>query len=156
MKHLILVFFLLTCIPLSWSKTTPGLRSYAVDQAEADFIVGTWISENKDGRITVYKEKGKYFGKVSWIKKRNADNSAVLDFKNPDPVLKKQEVLGLVILKGFNYAGDDLWNGGTIYDPLSGNTYSSRIVKASSTVIKIRGFIGMPMFGRTTVWTRVN
>lgn len=154
MKQLFLILFFFTCIPLSQSE--PALIMKSSVQTEADFILGTWLSENKEGKILVYKEKDKYFGKVSWIKRKNADNSAILDFKNPDPVLKKQEVLGLVILKGFNFAGDDLWNGGTIYDPLSGNTYSSRIVKASSTVIKIRGFIGLPMFGRTTVWTRVN
>ena len=44
---------------------------------EADIILGTWLSEHADGKILIYKINGKYFGRLSWIKRRNADGSPV-------------------------------------------------------------------------------
>ena len=123
---------------------------------EADFILGTWLSEHADGKILITKANGKYFGILSWIKRRNADGSAILDVKNPDPAKKKDKIMGLEILKNFKYAGGKTWDGGFIYDPLSGNTYSCRISTENNAKIKIRGFIGIPLFGRSTFWTRSN
>jgi|GEM_PF-442262 len=123
---------------------------------EADIILGTWLSEHADGKILIYKNNGKYFGRLSWIKRRNVDGSPVLDVKNPEPAKQKEKVMGLEILKGFKYAGGKTWNGGFIYDPLSGKTYSCRISTDNSIKIKIRGFIGIPLFGRSTFWTRSN
>lgn len=125
-----------------------------INQADADLILGTWLSEHADGKVLITKSKGRYYGSLSWIKRRNADGSPVLDVKNPDPALQKENVAGLEILKGFLYSGDRTWEGGTIYDPLSGKTYSSKITTETADKIKIRGFIGITLFGRTTVWTR--
>jgi len=66
------------------------------------------------------------------------------------------------VLKGFSYdASDDKWDGGTIYDPENGKTYKCVIriadEKASNgmTKLNVRGYIGIPALGRTTVWVRV-
>ncbi len=124
------------------------------DQKESDLIVGNWLSENGDGKINIMKAKGKYYGHIYWIRRKNADGSPILDVKNPDAGKKQQKVAGLEILKNFTYVGDNLWNGGTIYDPLSGRTYSCRITSESASKIRIRGYIGISIFGRTTIWTR--
>ena len=34
----------------------------------SDAIVGEWISQEKDGKIIIFKQGEQYFGKISWGK----------------------------------------------------------------------------------------
>lgn len=73
-----------------------------------------------------------------------------LDDQNPDPELKARPILGLELLSEYRHDGKR-WEG-KIYDPESGNTYSSRMEVDGDGNLKMRGYIGMPMFGRTAVF----
>lgn len=122
--------------------------SFAQDKGDA--IVGEWLSSSKEGKILVYRQGNKYFGKVSWGK-----NGGRLDTKNPDEKLRSRAIIGSVILKDFVFDGDDEWEDGTIYDPNSGKTYSCKMSLNGANKLKIRGFIGISLLGRTEVWDRV-
>lgn len=122
-----------------------------------DKILGNWLSEEKDGRIEIYKTGDKYFGKLVWGRElMEADGKTPrkdrTDVKNSDPKLRSRPLLGLVLLTNFTY-DDGEWNGGKIYDPKSGKTYSCTM-KLKGEKLEIRGYVGISMFGRTTVWTR--
>lgn len=122
-----------------------------------DKILGNWLSEEKDGRIEIYKTGDKYFGKLVWGKDLvEADGKTPrkdrTDTKNGDPKLRSRPLLGLVLLTNFTY-DDGEWSGGKIYDPKSGKTYSCTM-KLKGDKLEIRGYVGVSMFGRTTVWTR--
>jgi uncharacterized protein (DUF2147 family) len=54
------------------------------------------------------------------------------------------------------YDGSGHWSGGTIYDPDSGRTYSCRFELLEQDRLKVRGFLGLSLLGRTQVWTRFN
>ncbi len=114
-----------------------------------DVILGEWLSQEKDGKISIYKQGDKYYGKISWGKTPGRK-----DAKNPDAKLKNRDLIGLVILQDFKYTGS-AWENGKIYDPNSGKTYDCILkVKDNNKVLDIRGYVGMPMFGRTATWTR--
>ena len=76
-----------------------------------------------------------------------------VDRENPDPQLRSRSLNGLVILWGFKYAGDGVWEDGRIYDPRDGKTYKCKMTLEGST-LKIRGFIGISLIGKTNVWTK--
>ena len=76
-----------------------------------------------------------------------------VDRENPDPARRADPILGLRIVKGFAFA-DGEWQGGTIYDPNNGKTYKCRMWFDGET-LKVRGFIGFSLLGRSTRWTRV-
>ncbi len=78
-----------------------------------------------------------------------------VDRENPDPALRSRPVIGLRIFEGFTYDGDGRWKNGTIYDPASGKTYSCKIRLQDDGSLKVRGFIGISLLGRTEIWTRV-
>ncbi len=61
--------------------------------------------------------------------------------------------MGLVNLEGFKF-DDGEWEDGTIYDPKSGKTYSATMELDGKNLLKIRGYVGISLFGRTTEWTR--
>ena len=116
--------------------------------ATKDAVLGEWLAESKDGKVLIYKQGEKYFGKISWG--RDGDKK---DLNNPDTKLKTQPIIGSVILKGFDFTGK-VWENGTIYDPNNGKTYSCTIKMKKPNELEIRGFIGISLLGRTTVWTR--
>ncbi len=116
----------------------------------ADIILGEWISEPKDGKITIFKQGERYYGKISWGK-----TPGKKDTKNPDVRLRNRELVGTVILKDFVFKGGS-WESGSIYDPHSGKTYDCILkVKDNNQKLDIRGFVGMAMFGRTSTWSRI-
>jgi uncharacterized protein (DUF2147 family) len=64
-------------------------------------------------------------------------------------------LLGMRMLAGFEFKGDNLWEDGTIYDPESGSTYQCKISLEDNNTMSIRGFIGISAFGRTDTWKRL-
>jgi uncharacterized protein (DUF2147 family) len=116
----------------------------------ADTILGEWLSQEKDGKIIIFKQGEQYFGKISWGK-----TPGKKDTNNPDEKLRNRELVGAVILKNFKFTGS-AWENGTIYDPKSGKTYDCILkVKDGNKTLDIRGFVGVAMFGRTSTWSRI-
>ena len=68
------------------------------------------------------------------------------DDNNPDPELRSRVLVGLELLSDYRFDGRR-WQG-RIYDPESGNTYSSRM-ELDGERLKMRGYIGVPMLGRS-------
>lgn len=70
-----------------------------------------------------------------------------------------QRIIGLVILEKLKQNKDNkkLWGDGKILDPKNGKTYHSNLQLADNgDKLNVRGYIGVPLFGRTQTWLRVN
>ncbi len=63
--------------------------------------------------------------------------------------------MGLQLLKGFKKDGDTEYEDGTIYDPKNGKTYSCKINRKGET-LEVRGYVGISLIGRTTIWTKAD
>ena len=125
------------------------LQANSFANSGPDAILGEWLSQEKDGKISIYKQGDKFYGKISWGKTPGRK-----DTNNPEAKLKNRDLIGLVILNDFKYTGS-AWEDGKIYDPKSGKTYDCILkVKDNNKVLEIRGYVGVPMFGRTATWTR--
>lgn len=134
---------------------TPFLQVVSQD-VEADDVLGVWLNEDKDAHINIYKEDGKYFGKIVWLLNPNDEETGLpkTDDENPDEELQKKPVMGLVLLKDFEFDEDE-WDDGSIYDPKNGKTYDCYMRLEEPDLLRIRGYIGISLLGRTTYWTRV-
>ena len=120
----------------------------------ADSITGTWLTEKGDAQVMFYKKDCRYLGKLAWLKEPNDENGRPnLDEKNPDPRLRGRTVLGLVIIHAV-YIGDNLWEG-SVYDPDNGKTYGCTIRLAAPDAMRLRGYWGISLLGRTETWKRV-
>lgn len=128
-------------------------------------VVDTWATaptEKGYAKVKVFEENGKYFGEIIWLQKPTFEESEgpewagkeKTDRKNPDEKKRSQPIVGLRIVKDMKYAGDGLWEGGTIYDPENGKTYKSKMTLDGDT-LNVRGFIGFSLIGRTSKWSRV-
>jgi uncharacterized protein (DUF2147 family) len=119
-------------------------------------ILGVWFNEEKDAKVEIYKENGMVYGKVVWLEEPNEPDTGLpkLDDENQNEELRSRPVMGLLLVKDFNYEGEGLWEDGDIYDPKNGKTYSCYMKLESMDKLKVRGFIGISLIGRTTYWTR--
>jgi len=137
-----LVVLKLTCISL-------------LAQIKGDDILGIWLTGGKEpAKIQVYRSGKKYFGKIVWLKYAEENGRPRNDNNNPDKAKRNNQIIGLVILKGFQFDGDDEWEDGKIYDPESGKTYSCHLSLKDKNTLKVRGYVGISWFGRTEVWTK--
>lgn len=120
----------------------------------ADAAKGTWLNAEKDAKVEIYKSGDKYFGKITWLKDGyEADGKTPKkDIKNPDAGLRSRTVVNLTIITGLSY-NDGEWTGGELYDPKSGKTVKAKM-KLKNGQLEIRGYIGSPLFGKTTSWTK--
>ncbi len=119
-------------------------------------LVGKWLTASGDAQIQIYQVSGKFSGKIVWLKKPNdSTGKPETDDKNPDSSIAKRPILGLEMLKGFTYSDEGVWEGGSIYDPKTGKTYSCKISMVDNNKIYVRGFVGISLLGRTETWSRV-
>jgi uncharacterized protein (DUF2147 family) len=67
---------------------------------------------------------------------------------------KDQPILGMIILQGLKPDGTD-YGGGTVLDPVNGKLYKSKVSLADDgRKLNLRGYIGVPLLGRTQTWLR--
>lgn len=125
-------------------------------QNKPDDILGIWFNEEKTSKVEIFKKGSLYFAKIVWLKELNdkVTGKPRVDNLNPDVKLQKTPLLGLVIMKNFVFDGKDEWEDGTIYDPKKGKTYSCYMSFDGLGILKIRGYIGFSLLGRTTYWTK--
>lgn len=70
--------------------------------------------------------------------------------------LKDQPIQGLNFLTGFKANGENTWIDGKLVDPESGKTYSGKVTLSDNgQSLKLRGYVGSPVFGRSQTWTRI-
>jgi uncharacterized protein (DUF2147 family) len=129
----------------------------AHSQNKADDIIGTWLTGGKEpAKIQIYKSGEKFYGKIIWLKNPSENGKQRTDVNNPDKLKRSNSIIGLVMLTGFKFDGDEEWKGGDIYDPESGKTYSCYMWLKDKNTLKVRGYIGISLVGRTEIWTRTD
>lgn len=129
--------------------------------ADPGDILGSWKTDGDKSRLELFKCGEKLCGKVVWLQHPNYTNSndgpvgtPKVDRKNPNTSLRKRSILGLQVMSGLTKIGDNRWGNGTCYDPESGKSYRCSMELVSPTRLKMRGYIGISLFGRTYILSR--
>ena len=139
---MVLLFFFVGSVMLSAEKP--------------DQLVGKWLTQEQKSIVKIYKKNNKFYGKIVWLREENDKaGKPKTDDKNPDESKQSRKLMGLLLLRDFVFDGDDTWEDGEIYNPKEGKTYSCKITFDEKDKIKVRGYIGISLFGKTVYWTRV-
>ena len=130
----------------------------ALAQEQEATPVGKWTTIDDETKkpksvIAIYEENGKLFGKIEKLfREPNEEQNPVCD--KCEGALKNQPIIGMVIMRDLK-KDDDEWTGGTILDPANGKTYKCKIaVEDKGKRLKVRGYVGMSLLGRTQKWNR--
>ncbi len=127
--------------------------------AASNDVVGKWRTiddeTQKPKSIVEISNNGDVFeGKVVQIFKSEGED------QNPKctkckGVLKDQPVIGLKVLSEMKRRKSD-WGDGKIVDPNNGKSYDVKMeLTEGGAKLKVRGFIGFSLLGRTQTWERV-
>lgn len=124
--------------------------------AQSDAIIGEWYNQEKDAVINITKSENNTFqGQIVWMLNPNDENgNPKTDPLNPEEELRSRSRMGMTIMYNFQFDGENVWDEGEIYDPKSGNTYSGTMTLTSENKLDLRGYVGLPIFGRTSNWSR--
>ncbi len=128
---------------------------FAANFLSAQTVFGTWKSvDDTDGKakshIEIYEENGKVYGKI--VKLLEAAEATHCDECEGDK--KGAPLEGMVILYDLEKDGNT-YSGGKILDPADGSEYKCFIELEESDKLKVRGYIGFALIGRTQYWYRV-
>ncbi len=129
-------------------------------QGNAEKICGTYlvIEKSEVSKVKVTRmSNGNFQGKIVWMKNPYfEDGSPKTDIKNPDPSKRDTPADKIVLLHNFKYdASDDEWSG-EIYNPVEGDMYKAYAKFESPKKLKVRGYVGLPIFGRSMYWTKLD
>ena len=144
MKKLLVAGLLGLCATLVMAQATPvGLWKSIDDETKAEKSL-----------IRITDNGGVLSGKVEKIltDKTDAKCTECTDER------KDQPVQGMTILRNVKASAEDkgVWEGGDILDPNNGKVYKVRLKPIDGgKKLEVRGYIGMPMLGRTQTWLRV-
>jgi uncharacterized protein (DUF2147 family) len=123
--------------------------------ADSSSVTGLW--KNEDASFELYEENGKLNARIVSLREPlTPDGKQKTDIHNPDASKHSRPIIGLVFMTGFTPAGSGKWDNGKIYDPKSGNTYSCNMELEGTSTLKVRGYIGISLIGRTETWTRAD
>ena len=128
-----------------------------------DRIIGQWVMPDGSALIEVYPVNDTYSVRIVQLRESrftpadSVDSSFIgkprVDIHNPDSDLQQQSLQGLVIARELEF-NDGKWSGGKIYDPGSGKTYRCSLEWVDGDFLRVRGYIGLSLFGRTMYWQR--
>ncbi|MAI78850.1 MAG: hypothetical protein CL917_07920 [Deltaproteobacteria bacterium] len=124
-------------------------------QAEEETPIGYWETTGDDGQtstsiVQIFQDGESLSGKIIKITKKGIKPDALCVACSGE--LKDKPIVGLRILWDMKKTGDG-WGSGFVLDPDSGKIYKCSI-SLEGTNLKVRGFLGISMFGRTQVWRR--
>src|SRR4026209_308746 len=119
---------------------------------------GAWKQIDGNGKVgalvTISDEGGVFVGRLSRLFLEPGDDPNPICTECPGE-MRNQPVLGLVFIEGMKQSGLD-YEGGTILDPETGKLYkASMSLDPGGSRLTVRGYIGLPIFGRSQTWTRV-
>ena len=128
-----------------------------INSLQSNEIEDVWITQDdetgkKKSEVLLYKNNGKLYGKIINLLLEEDKGKLCVNCKGEN---KNLPIEGMVIVEGLKLNGKT-WEEGTILDPKSGKTYSCYITFDDDNNLKVRGYIGFSLLGRTQKWIRKN
>lgn len=128
---------------------------------QSDYI-GKWRTYDDktgkpNGKIELYLSNGTIYAKVlegPYV--YDANGKLAKDVKNPDPKQKTRLIKGMNFLFDFTWNPENkTWVKGRVYDSRSGKTWSAKLELVDKNKIKLTGYMGITLFGKSVHWTRL-
>ncbi len=122
---------------------------------QTNSVEGIWVTEDdltgkEKSEVLLYKENGKLYGKIINLLLPEDQGKLCVKCKGE---YKNKPIKGMIILNDLKKE-DGIWEDGTIMDPKSGKVYDCYISLENQNILKVRGYLGFSLLGRTQIWRR--
>jgi uncharacterized protein (DUF2147 family) len=144
----------------TWIKAGALAAAFIMSPAFADDSspVGLWkniddVSGKPKALIRISESNGVLQGQIEKLF-RAADQEQNPKCDKCTDARKDQPIIGMVFMRGLKKDGGE-YTGGEILDPDDGKIYRSKMeLTDGGKKLKVRGYVGIPMLGRSQVWVR--
>ena len=120
-----------------------------------DPAFGHWLSGNGKAIVQIEACGDKACGRIVWLAEPTGKGGAPkLDVRNERELLRDRPLCGLPMVGEFRQDAPGVWKQGYIYNPEDGRTYSAKMELEDAQHLHVRGYVGMPMLGKSQTWTR--
>jgi uncharacterized protein (DUF2147 family) len=141
---LFVIFCLLMTGSVAWSAGTTG-----------DPVAGLWRTEGGEGVVELYPCDGSICGRFYWLKDDSLSDVS-RDTENPDSSRRDRPLCRMQFMGGFTPGDNGRYNGGWVYSPRSGSTYTARMTLADHDTLNLHGYVLTPFLGESQIWKRVS
>jgi uncharacterized protein (DUF2147 family) len=124
----------------------------AVSANAATPLEGYWLTQNERSVIRVEECDKGLCGYIHWI----IEGGMQTDSKNPDESMRDRPMCGMPILWGMSETSGTQWENGKIYKADDGDIYDADLTLQPDDSLKVRGYRGITLFGKTQIWNRVS
>ena len=119
-------------------------------------IFGKWKTiDDETGKeksiVEIYKVDGKAYAKILQLLEKGKEDKLCDKCKGEK---NNKPIKGMVIINGLKEDGDE-WNSAKILDPKTGKEYKCYITLDGENKLKVRGYIGFSLLGRTQYWHKM-
>ena len=127
-----------------------------IAQAQSAGIIGKWKAiDDQTGKavsvIEIFEKHNKIYGKIVELLNSKAKNPKCDKCDGED---KNKPIVGLIVIKGLTKVNDEYTNG-KILDPKHGKLYKCTISLENRDQLRVRGYFGIELLGRTQFWERI-
>jgi uncharacterized protein (DUF2147 family) len=128
------------------------------ESAQPPSPAGIWTTYNDrtglpEGVVRITEVGREFIGTVVEIRSATDPNPTCDRCQGDD---RGKPVLGMTILRGLRREGDSFVDG-SILDPDDGRVYRcNATLRDGGRKLELRGYVGLPYFGRTQTWVRGN
>lgn len=153
-----LTVLLLASTASAETATAADEKPAATEKKAKPTPVGRWTTIDDETHkpksvVEIWEENGKLYGKIVKLF-RKPDEDQNPKCTECEGKLKNQPIIGMTILRGL-VKDDNEWTDGTITDPKNGKTYDCTIsLEDGGKKLKVRGYMGISLLGRTQHWVR--
>ena len=124
--------------------------------ASGQSVIGKWrVIDDESGKavsvIGIFESLGKIYVRIVELLNPRDKNKTCVNCSGED---RNKPILGLLVIKGLKKNGTE-YDDGQILDPKHGRLYRCYISSEGPDKLKVRGFIGVSLIGRTQYWHRV-
>jgi uncharacterized protein (DUF2147 family) len=119
---------------------------------------GIWLDDSGGGAVEIYvcaDRADRLCGRIVWLKEPlNAQGLPKRDRFNPKQELQTRPICGLPVLGNLARVQEGGFDGGWIYDPKAGKSYSAAVELARLDRLTVTGYVGMKFLSKSFTWTR--
>lgn len=125
-------------------------------RADEASLLGVWETPEAKSNVEVYECGPALCGRLISLKEPLDDEgNEKRDRRNKDETMHSRPIVGIELLTGFVADGPGKWSGGHIYNPEDGKTYKCKLTLQDDGTLKVRGYVGLSIFGQTQIWRRL-
>jgi uncharacterized protein (DUF2147 family) len=124
--------------------------------ADEPAAAGFWITPNHGAVVQIESCASGLCGHLVGLRTDHKPGDVLEDLKNPDQAKRKAPLCGLVMMGSLKPVKGSAtkWEDGWVYNPDSGSTYTAQMQLDGADTLKLRGYLGISLFGETQTWTR--